>query len=80
MLMGDIPLHPLVLPSTRGIGDARFDSILLRALAPKPEDRYPSAAEMMQDLDAPQAPNRRIWLAILMGFLVLTGLLLLRTI
>jgi serine/threonine-protein kinase len=43
--------NPIIPPSRLNVqADAVLDQIVFRALAPKPEDRYPSAKELLDDL------------------------------
>lgn len=74
MLTGELPRGMFKLPSECVPGlDERWDRFVCRALEPKPEDRYQSAAELLQDLggDAPaledkavkRGPGRKVFLA-----------------
>ncbi len=50
MLTGEIPRGLWEMPSARVGTDVRFDAIIERAMQPKPDARYPSAAELGRDL------------------------------
>jgi serine/threonine protein kinase len=55
MLTGELPVGRFAPPSQRARVDARLDAIVLRALAPEPEDRYQNAAEMQREIEAVRA-------------------------
>lgn len=58
MLTGEIPRGLWEMPSARAGTDVRFDAIIERAMQPKPEARYQSAAELGRDLERIQMePN-----------------------
>ncbi|HKB36435.1 MAG TPA: serine/threonine-protein kinase, partial [Gemmataceae bacterium] len=52
MLTGELPVGRFAPPSQRARVDARLDAILLRALAPEPEDRYQEAIEIKREVEA----------------------------
>lgn len=57
MLTGELPRGMFQLPSECVPGlDERWDRFVCRALEPKPEDRYQSAAELLQDLGGESPP------------------------
>lgn len=51
MLTGEIPRGFWEMPSDRVGTDPRFDAIIERAMQPKPDARYQSAAELQLDLE-----------------------------
>jgi eukaryotic-like serine/threonine-protein kinase len=52
LLTGELPLGSFALPSVKKPGvDKRFDAIVSRCLKPSPDDRYPSAAALLEDLE-----------------------------
>jgi hypothetical protein len=60
MLTGELPLGSFVPPSTLGPAgcDRRVDAIVNRALAPDPDARYATVAELARDVRALVAPRR----------------------
>jgi serine/threonine protein kinase len=52
MLTGELPVGRFAPPSQRAKVDARLDAIVLRALAPKPEDRYQDAIDIKREVEA----------------------------
>jgi serine/threonine protein kinase len=52
MLTGELPVGRFAPPGERARVDARLDPIVLRALEPKPEQRYQDAAEFKRDVEA----------------------------
>jgi serine/threonine protein kinase len=60
MLLGDLPLGRYQLPSERGLKvTAHFDSMLAKALARNPEERFSKAADFLSALDEVQAEIKR---------------------
>lgn len=51
LLTGRLPPHPYIPASTISDSDSEFDTIILKALHPQRELRYPCAAEMADELD-----------------------------
>ncbi len=53
MLTGELPVGTFEMPSVKKPAlDKRLDAIVSRCLKPAPEDRYPSATELLRDLEA----------------------------
>jgi serine/threonine protein kinase len=52
MLTGELPVGRFAPPGQRARLDGRLDSIVLRALESKPEERYQDAAELKRDVEA----------------------------
>jgi hypothetical protein len=55
MLTGDLPLGHFPRPSRKGSVGIRVDRVVLKALSADPEDRYPSAGEFKEAVDAAAA-------------------------
>lgn len=52
LLTGELPMGSFPMPSTKKPGvDRRLDAIVARCLKPSPDDRYPSAAALLADLE-----------------------------
>lgn len=51
LLTGRLPPHPYIPASTISDSDGEFDTIILKALHPQRELRYPQASEMADELD-----------------------------
>lgn len=85
MLAGERPHGAFRPPSSYAGVDARLDAVVLRALQPRPEQRYPSAGEFMAAIEALRdAPpsivarllvdrDRRVALAVVAVCVVLAG-------
>lgn len=75
MVTGELPLGSFASPSALGPPgcDRRIDAIVRRALAPDPDARYASAAELARDVRALVAPRRIGRLAIAVAALALAG-------
>jgi serine/threonine-protein kinase len=58
MLVGERPFGLFKLPSVAAGAPAYFDRVVSRALASNPEDRYGTAREMLDDLEAGEKPAR----------------------
>lgn len=55
---GELPMGNFDAPSMRKPGlDKRLDGIISRCLKPDPNDRYPTATALLQDLERVVAPN-----------------------
>lgn len=67
LLTGELPIGTFAMPSAKKPGlDPRVDAIIARCLRPSPDDRYPSATELLAELElvtpyvsAPQPVPRR---------------------
>ena len=60
MLTKELPLGRFPLPSEHGAGDARWDQVVLKALAKEPDHRYQCASQIQSDLQAAVgAPARK---------------------
>ena len=52
LLTGELPIGTFAMPSTKKAGiDRRLDAVVTRCLKPSPDDRYPSAAALLADLE-----------------------------
>ena len=52
LITGELPLGTFTMPSAKKPGvDRRLDAIITRCLKPSPEDRYPSAAALLAELE-----------------------------
>ena len=52
LLTGELPIGTFPMPSVKKPGlDRRLDTIVARCLKPSPEERYPSAAQLLADLE-----------------------------
>jgi serine/threonine protein kinase len=52
MLTGELPLGRFALPSQKATVDARFDSLVLRALQKEPAWRYQRISDLKADLES----------------------------
>ncbi|MHC5057231.1 MAG: serine/threonine-protein kinase [Planctomycetota bacterium] len=57
MLTGERAEGAFAMPSELGCS-AEWDAVVRKALAPRPERRYQSAAEIIEDIESPPAPSR----------------------